>query len=63
MNWTFLSFCAAFFITMVLFIQDRQIQAGVDRLSEMKLSPRAIFDADPNLKLVSEHSPYMRNER
>jgi hypothetical protein len=63
MKWTFLSLCAAFFITLALFIQDAEIKAGVERLSEMRLSPQPTFDADPNLKLVSERSPYMRDER
>jgi hypothetical protein len=48
---------------LVLFIADRQISAGVDRLAELPAVHRSILDADPNLKLVSEHSPYMRNER
>ncbi len=62
MKWTFLIPCAGFFITtLVLFIEDYQIKAGVERLSEMRVSPPLY--ADPNLKLVSERSPYMRNER
>jgi len=64
MKWTFLTLCAAFFITLVLFIQDHEINAGVERLAEMRLSHhQPTFDADPNLKLVSERSPYMRDER
>jgi hypothetical protein len=47
----------------VLFIADQQMNAGVDRLSTMKLPPQSALDADPNLKLVSERSPYMRTER
>jgi hypothetical protein len=52
-----------FFITLVLFLQDAEIKAGVERLSEIRVSPQSTFDADPNLKLVSAHSPYMRDER
>jgi len=64
MKWTFLILCAGFFITaLVLFIEDYQITASVERLSEMRVSPQAQLDADPKLRLVSEHSPYMRNER
>jgi hypothetical protein len=48
---------------LVLFIADRQISAGVDRLAELPAVHRSIPETDPNLKLVSEHSPYMRNER
>jgi hypothetical protein len=63
MKWTFLTLSAVFFITLLLFLQDAEIQAGVERLAEMKLSHSPTFDADPNLKLVSERSPYMRDER
>ena len=63
MKWTFLTFSAVFFITLVLFIQDAEIKAGVERLSEMKALPQPTFDADPNLRLVSQRSPYMRDER
>jgi hypothetical protein len=63
MKWTFLIFGAGFFITLVLFIEDHEIEAGVERLSEMRVSPQPTLDADPNLKLVSERSPYMRDER
>jgi hypothetical protein len=64
MKWTFLILCAGFFITtLVLFIEDYQIKAGVERLSEMRVSPQPSLYADPNLKLVSEQSPYMRDER
>ncbi len=45
------------------FIADRQMNAGVDRLSRMKIPPQSALDADPDLKLVSERSPYMRTER
>lgn len=64
MRWTFLILCAGFFITtLVLAIEDYQITAGVERLSEMRVSPDSALSADPNLRLVSEHSPYMRDER
>ena len=63
MKWTLLILCAGFFITLVLFIEDYEINAGVERLSEMRVLPQPTRDAEPNLKLVSERSPYMRNER
>ena len=47
----------------VLIIADYEMDAGVDRLSTMKLPPQSALDADRNLKLVSERSPYMRTER
>jgi hypothetical protein len=64
MKWTFLILCAGFFITtLVLVLEDYQISAGVERLSEMRVSHDPSLSADPNLRLVSEQSPYMRDER
>jgi hypothetical protein len=48
---------------LLLFIADREIRAGVDRLSEVRLLPPDGLDVDPNLRLVSARSPYTRNER
>jgi hypothetical protein len=39
------------------------MNAGVDRLSTMKLPSQSALDGDPDLKLVSERSPNMRTER
>jgi hypothetical protein len=61
-SWAFLAFLGSLAL-LVLFIADRQMNAGVDRLSRMKLLPQSALEADPNLKLVSERSPYMRTER
>src|SRR2546430_8019850 len=36
---------------------------GAGRLSRMKIPPQSALDADPDLKLVSQRSPYMRTER
>ena len=47
----------------MLFLADQQMNAGVDRLSKIKFTPHATLEADPNLKLVSERSPYMGTER
>lgn len=64
MKWTFLILCAGFFITtLVLVLEDYQVSAGVERLSEMRVSTDSSLTADPNLRLVSERSPYMRDER
>jgi hypothetical protein len=48
---------------LILYIADREISAGVDRLSEVRILRPDGLDADPNLKVVSARSPYMRNER
>ena len=59
-SWAFLAFMGALAF-LVLIIADYEMDAGVDRLSKMKLG--STLDADPNLKLISERSPYMRTER
>jgi hypothetical protein len=59
-SWAFLAFVGALAFS-VLIIADYEMDAGVDRLSKMKLG--STLDADPNLKLISERSPYMRTER
>ena len=61
-SWAFLAFLGALAF-LVLFIADHQMNAGVGRLSRMKLPLQSAIDADPNLKLISERSPYMRTER
>jgi hypothetical protein len=48
---------------LMLTLADRQVAAGVDRLAEMRLSRHASWEDDPNLKLVTARSPYMRDER
>jgi hypothetical protein len=65
MNWTFFVLCAGFLIgfILILFIRDQEMAAGVERLAEMRLSHTQVLNADPNLKRVSERSPYMRTER
>jgi hypothetical protein len=60
--WLFVVFVGAF-AHLILFTADREIRAGIDRLAEVKLVRPGALDLDPNLKLVSERSPYMRNER
>ena len=35
---------------LILFIADREIQAGSERLSDFKISPRSALDVDPSLK-------------
>jgi hypothetical protein len=48
---------------LILFMADREISAGVDRLAGVKLARPGALDVEADLKLVSERSPYMRNER
>jgi len=61
-SWSFLAFVGSLAF-LVLFIKDWEIKTDTDRLSKMYLSPRFALDADLDLKLVSERSPYMRTER
>ena len=46
---------------LMIFIVDRERKAGVERIAEYKIPYSAL--EDPNLKLISAQSPYMRNER
>jgi hypothetical protein len=48
---------------LVLFVADREREAGAERLSAYRIPPHAAFNTDPELKLVSANSPYMRSER
>jgi hypothetical protein len=48
---------------LVLIIADWERHAAMDRLSKAKIPPQSALEADPDLKLVPERSPYMRNER
>ena len=61
-SWVFLAFVGSL-IFLVLFVADWQMTAGVDRLTKIKIPPQSALEADPNLKLVTERSPYMRSER
>jgi hypothetical protein len=45
---------------LILYLADREISAGIDRLSEATLARPESLDANSNLKLVSARSPYMR---
>lgn len=40
---------------LVLFLTDREIQGGIERLSHYRFSPRSALDAAPGLILVSSH--------
>jgi hypothetical protein len=61
-SWGVLAFVGSL-IFLILYVKDRQIAGGVDRLKEMNGSPQSVLEADPDLKLISERSPYMRTER
>jgi len=61
-SWTILAFVGSF-IFLVLFIKDWETKMDAQKLSRTKLPHHSDLDVDPNLKLVSERSPYMRSER
>jgi hypothetical protein len=61
-SWAFLAFVGSL-IFFGLYVNDREITAGVDRLTKMNGSPQSAIEADPELKQLSERSPYMRTER
>jgi hypothetical protein len=60
--WPFLTLLGSL-IFLVLFIKDWETKMDAEKLSRMKLPHRSGLNADPNLKLLSERSPYMRSER
>jgi hypothetical protein len=60
-SWTTLAF-VGFLIFLVVFIKDWETKMGADKFSRMKLPRHSGLNSDPDLKLVSERSPYMRNE-
>lgn len=41
---------------LVLFIADREMQSGIDRLSRYRFSPRPALDAGEGLQLVSRRT-------
>ena len=51
------------FAFLILFIADREKKLGEDRPSSLYRIPHSELYADPDLKLVSTHSPYLRTER
>jgi len=61
-SWGVLAF-VGFLIFSLLFIKDWETKMDAQKLSRMKLPHHSSLDVDPNLKLVSERSPYMRSER
>jgi hypothetical protein len=61
-SWSVLAFVGSL-IFLVLFIKDWETKMDAEKLSRVKLPRHSGLNADPNLKLVSERSPYMRTER
>ena len=45
---------------LALFLADREMQAGIRRLSNYTFSSRSALDADPSLKRASKRSPFIR---
>jgi hypothetical protein len=60
-SWCVLAFVGSL-IFLMLHVKDQQITTGVDRLKKWT-APQSVLEADPDLKLISERSPYMRTER
>jgi hypothetical protein len=61
-TWAVLGFFGALMF-LVLVVKDREIAGGLERLSNYNASRRIELKPDPDLKGVSENSPYMRTER
>ena len=43
---------------LALFIADREMQSGIERLSHYRFSPRSALDAGEGLQLAGSHSRY-----
>jgi hypothetical protein len=61
-SWGVLAFGGSLLFLM-LFIKDWETKMDAQKLSRMKLPHHSGLNAEPNLMLVSERNPYMRNER
>jgi hypothetical protein len=65
MNWKLWVFLCS--IGSVLFLMlspaDHHTKTGADGLSKLRVAPHWLLQADPDLRVVSERSPYMRTER
>jgi hypothetical protein len=61
-SWGVLAFVGSFLL-LVLFIKDWETKMDAEKLSRLKLPHHSALDADPNLELASERSPYMRSGR
>ena len=48
---------------LILFIADREREAGVERLSNYKIAPRSALEPDRSVKPVSTPAPPTRTER
>ena len=59
-SWGILAFFGSF-ILLVFFIKDWETKTDAEKNS--RIPRHSGLNADPNLKLVSERSPYMRTER
>jgi hypothetical protein len=54
--WAFLAFLGALTF-LIFFIVDREREAGVERLSNYKITPPAAAENDPNSKPASTKRP------
>jgi hypothetical protein len=61
-SWGVLAFVGSLIFSL-LFIKNWETKMDAQKLSRTKLPHHSDLDFDPNLKLVSERSPYMRSER
>jgi hypothetical protein len=61
-SWGVLAFGGSLLFLMLV-IKDWETKMDPQKLSRMKLPHHSGLNAEPNLMLVSERNPYMRNER
>jgi hypothetical protein len=53
--------CAA--IVLMISYAEKQQEVALESLSSYKLKPQPVLYGDPDLKLGTERSPYLRDER
>jgi hypothetical protein len=65
MNWKVWGFLCLVgsLVFLMLSAADRHPKVGLERLPKIRVAPRWFLQPEPDLKLVSKRSPYMRTER
>ena len=61
-SWGILAFVGSV-LFLILFIKDWETKMDAEKLSRMTLPHHSGLNVDPDLMLVSQRSPGMRNER
>jgi hypothetical protein len=65
MKTTFFAYMALVWVLafLILFVADRQMNEGIERLSNYRIPPHSALGVDPEIKLVSSKRSEPRNVR